>query len=129
MLEIIKSNTSFVKNKVENPDAWIKKVATNTKATYQKSEARKIKGEEINDSYAKDGVDSEQETQQDFKFVLKYMRKNFKNHENEIMLLHFQGEPYDSIAEIVGITPGGIANLISKLKKEIQNFLSRGSHG
>ena len=124
MIELIKSNERFKKNKVNSPDAWVKRVVSNTVSTYTQKEAKRVK-EEIVDNFenvhCNENLSVPLETQDAFS----YIKKNFSLRDQEIMHLHYMGEPHKEIAEIEGIKQASVTNTVSKLNGQISNYLNR----
>tara|TARA_R110002072_G_scaffold534_8_gene4305 strand:- start:56836 stop:57345 length:510 start_codon:yes stop_codon:yes gene_type:complete len=127
MYELIKSNESFVKNDVISPKAWVKRVVSNTLLTYSRNEAFKIK-EESFEHLEKAQYDSKLDTPIEVQEAFSFLKKNSSARDQEIMHLHFMGEPHKEIATIVGMKSTSVTNTISKLNSKISEHLNRGLH-
>jgi RNA polymerase sigma factor (sigma-70 family) len=130
ILEVIESNKSFIKLKIDSPDAWVKKIVTNVIATYVRNQVvhGKLNQKYADQQYMSTNEQVRPEDQTEVQIVLKFMRDHFSLRDQEIMHLYISKEDHKSIAEIIGMTPGSVANTISKLKQEIDDFLNRGHY-
>jgi RNA polymerase sigma factor (sigma-70 family) len=124
---LVKVVSESAKMEVKNPDAWIKAVAYNQIADYQKSEASKSIPEDYRkQNERKRGIDITS-TQGEVDVILDYMKENFSKRDQIIMDLCFSGEAHKEISEIVGMQVKSLTNTISKLKKQLNEFINRGS--
>lgn len=130
---LIDSNKYFIKQESVNATAWVKKVTTNTVAEYTRKEMRfreHVETGEKHDEFIQ-SVEDEQmsdgvplEVQELFDFI----ERNFKDKDREIIKLHMMQESNAAIAEIMGLEVVTIANKLSLLRKELNEFIQRGEN-
>lgn len=125
MVRLIQSNTNFMATDIKSPDAWVKRITTNTAKSYQRDQSKKIKATNAGaDPNYFSGPDNSEHS---FNMgqVLEYVRENFSDIDQEIMQLVLMREEHKSIAEIVGLSPSNVANKASELKAKIKNHFEK----
>lgn len=129
MLKLVASNDHFLKKEDVNADAWVKTITSNTAVSYQGKQKNTIKAEIIEDYDSIEGHQDRKQNIVDMKAIIKFIRAEFNQIDQEIMDLVLMKEEYENIAEIVGMTKGSVANKVSKLKMRIREHFFRGTNG
>jgi DNA-directed RNA polymerase specialized sigma24 family protein len=126
ILNLYTSNKSYIKNNIESPDAWVKKITTNVTATYI-SKAMVDKNT-VSIEYNPVSIPFKSNTQHthDLDVLIHYIKTELKLRDREMMLLYILKEPQSSIAEIVGMEVKSVTNRISILKKQLSDYLNKG---
>ncbi|MBI2521204.1 MAG: sigma-70 family RNA polymerase sigma factor [Bdellovibrio sp.] len=128
MLNLVQSNASFRGKKIESTDAWVKRVAMNTAATWRRDEANEIKTEDIELHTNTISTPCQGENYTEMCLMIRYMLREFSARECLIMKMHIIGETHQEIGEVVGMTPASVANMVVELKKRINEYGNRGLH-
>lgn len=126
LMNICDSNKNFIKHKEINPDAWVKKIATNVTGDYVRKEKNRNsiiskKKHEDTRSYK-----SNNEAKHDLQIIRDIIENEFCPRDKQIITLHMMHEPHASIAEIVGMETASVTNRISILKKQIMDHFNKG---
>ncbi len=120
------SNKNFSAKENVNSDAWVKKITTNVTAKY-------INQQMIEKNIISENVDNIEATQNsniehkiDLEIAINYIKNNLSDKDREIMFLFLMQEPHAEIAQLIGLEIATITNIISKRRKEINEYLNKG---
>jgi RNA polymerase sigma-70 factor (ECF subfamily) len=108
---------------------WIYRVALNTALTYQKKKRGRDKEVELNPEITLSS-DSDPDGSAEEKVDLLYACINeLKRDQRALILLHLEGESYEEIARIMGITINNVGVRLSRVKTKLHSLLIEKGYG
>ena len=125
---IAESLKSFLKHESVNSDAWVKTVTANALSAYRYKQANKpeITNYENIDEQVQ-SAPAGQENRVLMRMISHYIKTTFSIRDQQIMELYFTRESHKNIAAIVQMEEKSVTNKISILKKQINEYINRGS--
>lgn len=126
LMNICESNKSFSNHNEINPDAWVKRIATNVTGSYVQKEINRNSILSKKQHEDKRSYKTNNEAKHDLQILRNIIEKEFNHRDKQIITLHMMHEPHASIAEIVGMETASVTNRVSILKKQIMDHFNKG---